>query len=428
VVICMAGTNVGQLFVSLGFDVDSKALESFDKSIKGLSSNMLELLGVSGVTAYGINKFVTNAMSGAQSMHNLAQGTRIATAELHNYASVISYLNPSISAAAAAGAISDLDNKLNDWRNGFRDPGLGQVAGRAGIEIGNMNATQFLDALAVKFKNLSPEMQSGLLRSGGLPHEFLNYLNASSGQLKTAHDAVDMTTHDMDSLAESSRRLQQAFDRISTFLEKTVVNVLDRLEDKKHNGTQERSHSILKSLTKFEDWLNKPVNWILGNHADRQKTLNELTGNNKDLFSSLEMQNGLQPGTLKAVMNQESGGNPNAVNPKSGAQGAFQFMPATAKQFGIDPFNFNQSAWAAAKYLGQLKNQFGNNEMALAAYNWGPGNLQKYGISHAPKETRDYVNNITIHIQSNQHPDDLVKSMKQSYQNAIFQRNNAAVA
>lgn len=94
----------------------------------------------------------------------------------------------------------------------------------------------------------------------------------------------------------------------------------------------------------------------------------------------------------------ESGGNPRAVS-KAGAMGAYQFMPATAKQFGIDPFNEVQSREAARKYLTSLYNEFGSVEDALRAYNWGPGNMRAYlktgyGVNGKPMpaETANYVN------------------------------------
>jgi hypothetical protein len=94
----------------------------------------------------------------------------------------------------------------------------------------------------------------------------------------------------------------------------------------------------------------------------------------------------------------ESGGNPRAVS-KAGAMGAYQFMPGTAKQFGIDPFNEGQSREAARKYLTSLYTEFGSVEDALRAYNWGPGNMRAYlktgyGVNGKPMpaETANYVN------------------------------------
>lgn len=108
-------------------------------------------------------------------------------------------------------------------------------------------------------------------------------------------------------------------------------------------------------------------------------------------LAELEKQQGLPSGLLSAVMKAESGGNPNAVSP-AGAQGLFQFMPATAKAYGVNPFDPNSSAIGAARMYGDLSKQFkGDVPSMLAAYNWGSGNLTKKGMENAPKETRDYI-------------------------------------
>lgn len=102
----------------------------------------------------------------------------------------------------------------------------------------------------------------------------------------------------------------------------------------------------------------------------------------------------LPPGLLWAVMQAESGGNPFAVSPV-GARGLFQFMPATAQRFGIDPQDPVAAAMGAARYLRENLDRFGGDlNRALAAYNWGEGNVQRKGMARAPAETRRYVQRI----------------------------------
>lgn len=91
---------------------------------------------------------------------------------------------------------------------------------------------------------------------------------------------------------------------------------------------------------------------------------------------------------------QESGFNPYAVSPK-GAAGVFQHMPATAQELGINPYDPSQSIQGGVRYMGQLLKQYNNDPTkALAAYNWGMGNLNKYGLEAAPAETQNYLKNI----------------------------------
>jgi soluble lytic murein transglycosylase-like protein len=103
-----------------------------------------------------------------------------------------------------------------------------------------------------------------------------------------------------------------------------------------------------------------------------------------DYMAQKEQEAGLQPGLLHALMMQESGGNPNAVgekitNPKSPhygerAAGAFQFMPSTARQYGItNPFDMKQSIDGATAYLKDLYGRFGGDldNMLHGYYGWG---------------------------------------------------------
>ncbi len=111
------------------------------------------------------------------------------------------------------------------------------------------------------------------------------------------------------------------------------------------------------------------------------------------LFERAGAAHGVDPGLLSAVAKNESGFNPGAVSP-AGAQGIMQFMPATATQFGVDPFDPASAIDGAARYLRQLQDQFGSVELALAAYNAGPGNVSKYGGVPPFTETRNYVTKV----------------------------------
>lgn len=94
---------------------------------------------------------------------------------------------------------------------------------------------------------------------------------------------------------------------------------------------------------------------------------------------------------------QESRFDPLAVS-RAGAQGMAQFMPAVAAEKGLtDPFNPEQALPTSARFLGELKRQFGNVGLAAAAYNAGARRVQDWLAKRAtlPRETRDYVVKIT---------------------------------
>ena len=104
----------------------------------------------------------------------------------------------------------------------------------------------------------------------------------------------------------------------------------------------------------------------------------------------------LDPDLVRAVIRVESGWNPRAVSRK-GAMGLMQLMPATAAEYGVaDPFDPDENIRAGVAYLRRLIDRFdGNTELALAAYNAGPGAVEKYHRTVPPyRETRSYVRRI----------------------------------
>jgi peptidoglycan DL-endopeptidase CwlO len=112
-----------------------------------------------------------------------------------------------------------------------------------------------------------------------------------------------------------------------------------------------------------------------------------------DLFTRAGSRHGVDPALLAAVAQQESGFDASAVSP-AGAQGLMQFMPATARGLGVDPFDPASAVDGAARYLADLTRQFGSTELGLAAYNAGPGTVRRYGGIPPYPETQDYVRSV----------------------------------
>lgn len=145
------------------------------------------------------------------------------------------------------------------------------------------------------------------------------------------------------------------------------------------------------AVTGKEDWLNK-IN------------AKDTVSNADSRLSAVSQKYGIPQHMLYSVWAQESRKGNMKKSSAAGAKGHFQFMPGTAKAYGISgrEWYFDASSDAAARYFQWLlKHYNGDHNKALAAYNWGNGNLdqaiKRYGndwLSHAPKETQGYVNSI----------------------------------
>jgi hypothetical protein len=112
------------------------------------------------------------------------------------------------------------------------------------------------------------------------------------------------------------------------------------------------------------------------------------------LFEQAGSQYGVDPSLLAAVASQESGFNAQAVSP-AGALGLMQFMPSTAQSLGVNPLDPSSAVNGAARYLSSLTQQFGSTQLALAAYNAGPGAVRSSGGIPPYAETQNYVRAVT---------------------------------
>ncbi len=120
---------------------------------------------------------------------------------------------------------------------------------------------------------------------------------------------------------------------------------------------------------------------------------------------SIEMN--VDPALALSIAKKESGFKHELKSPH-GAVGVFQLLPSTANRMGYNPYYLSENIKAGLAYYKMMYNMFGSTELALAAYNAGPGNVKKYGGTIPPySETRRFVNQIMSdyrHLKLNPDP------------------------
>lgn len=129
------------------------------------------------------------------------------------------------------------------------------------------------------------------------------------------------------------------------------------------------------------------------------KYLGDVAENGKkdidNIIEEISSKYGIDKNLVTSIANAESNKNPKAVSNK-GAMGIMQLMPETAKDLGVkNPFDIRENVEAGVLYFKDMLNKYkGDTEKALAAYNAGPGTVDKYGGIPPYKETQNYIRKI----------------------------------
>lgn len=159
------------------------------------------------------------------------------------------------------------------------------------------------------------------------------------------------------------------------------------------NGDRHQYRKLVKVTWYADTNVHRYGNWG-GSEAAVKQSASRNRNAYDDMIRAAAGRHNLDFGLVKAVIHTESGFDPDARS-GPGAQGLMQLMPATARRYRVaDVWDPAQNIEAGSRHLRYLLNRYGEVPLALAAYNAGEGNVDKYGGIPPFPETRDYVQRV----------------------------------
>jgi len=243
------------------------------------------------------------------------------------------------------------------------------------------------------------EMIQNLLNSGGKDAAMKRaaQLNAYTNRANNINNLTANNMRSIDTIYPPDKSNVTSFEKVlssttqanfgSLLLNPASLNVNGNLYSNRPNDIDTSSITNTTLLNAIQEVNEARRDYSKPDTSSKSQLLN--------MINNVARDNGVDEKLVQALIKQESGFNPNATS-KAGAMGLMQLMPSTAKAMGVnDPYNAAQNVQGGVKYLKSMLDRYnGNVILALAAYNAGPGAVDKYDGVPPYKETQNYVKSI----------------------------------
>lgn len=424
-----------EYLIALGFKVNTRDERVFDTTVKKANFNVMGLakgVAAAGAATAAFVTLFTRGMEKAYYASRLAEST-VGNLKAMDFGARSIGLGADSMAAAVQGMARAM--RLNPGLEGLVEAFGVKVSGRDKADV----ALDFVDALkripfyeAAAYANMfgidpdtlllliegvdkmreAAALRKKMAEAAGVDAdaaarasiEYQDIFRRITEKMGLLKDATALAL--LPSAKEFAAIVEKTIDRITAFVNNPSQKIQQRLDSAQKMGWS----ALIPDMgigNKLKEWF--PGGFLSNIGKGKAGPAGASNAAPKSLFASLETDYGLPMGLLDKIWAKESGRGRNMLS-KAGAQGHFQFMPGTAKRFGLDdPNDLTESATAAAKYMQLLLERYdGDIKLATMAYNAGEGRIDNYLAGRGKPlaaETVEYGNHFgsipfTMHQQT----------------------------